>query len=202
VIGPTRPYTTLGEFSPRRKQQTGKLTNAVRPEWATGRHLFMAELNSRAGIDKVNVVYRVGRGNAEVFGGPKPTRDHHRSPRARSVRKVRFCPTRRHFRCGTMPQIAEPPPAGNHDQRRRRRGMARLAGPAGMTMALVGAINGIFSRCCRCRRCGTDDHGMRRTPTSSAALGAAVRRPSSRASCSAGRSGGEGAGIKAGIANR
>src|SRR3954465_7566349 len=56
LIRPTLPHTTLAEFIPAAKQQPGKFNyaSAGLGNWT---HLFMAYLNSRAGIDQVNVVY-------------------------------------------------------------------------------------------------------------------------------------------------
>src|SRR3954471_10403159 len=59
LIRPTLPYTTLAEFVAAAKQQPGKFNyaSAGLGNWT---HLFMAYLNSLAGIDQVNVVYRSG----------------------------------------------------------------------------------------------------------------------------------------------
>ena len=59
LIRPTLPYTTLAEFVAAAKQQPGKFNyaSAGLGNWT---HLFMAYLNSQAGIDQVNVVYRSG----------------------------------------------------------------------------------------------------------------------------------------------
>src|SRR3954453_13467769 len=59
LIRPTLPYMTLAEFVAAAKQQPGKFNyaSAGLGNWT---HLFMAYLNSKAGIDQVNVVYRSG----------------------------------------------------------------------------------------------------------------------------------------------
>jgi tripartite-type tricarboxylate transporter receptor subunit TctC len=59
LIRPTLPHTTLAEFVAAAKQQPGKFnySSAGIGNWT---HLFMAYLNSRAGIDQVNVIYRSG----------------------------------------------------------------------------------------------------------------------------------------------
>src|SRR5262245_24681572 len=59
LIRPTLPYTTLAEYIAAAKQQPGKFnySSAGMGNWT---HLFMAYLNSQAGIDKVNVIYRSG----------------------------------------------------------------------------------------------------------------------------------------------
>ena len=55
LIRPTLPYTTLAEFIAAAKLQPGKFNyaSAGPGNWT---HLFMAYLNSQAGIDQVNVV--------------------------------------------------------------------------------------------------------------------------------------------------
>src|SRR5215213_7597503 len=59
LIRPTLPYATLADFIAAAKQQPGKFNYASAGvgNWT---HLFMAYLNSRAGIDQVNVQYRSG----------------------------------------------------------------------------------------------------------------------------------------------
>src|SRR5882762_6540891 len=54
LIRPTLPYTTLAEFIAAAKQQPGKFNYAAAGvgNWT---HLYMAYLNSRAGISQVNV---------------------------------------------------------------------------------------------------------------------------------------------------
>ena len=59
LVRSTLPYKTLDEFVAAAKQQPGKFNYASAGvgNWT---HLFMAYLNSRAGIDQVNVVFRSG----------------------------------------------------------------------------------------------------------------------------------------------
>ena len=59
LIRPTLPYTTLADFVSAAKQRPGKFNyaSAGLGNWT---HLFMAYLNSLAGIDQVNVIYRSG----------------------------------------------------------------------------------------------------------------------------------------------
>ena len=59
LMRPTLPYKTLPEFIAAAKQQPGKFNYASAGigNWT---HLFVAYLNSRAGIDQVNVPYRSG----------------------------------------------------------------------------------------------------------------------------------------------
>ena len=77
LIRPTLPYTTLAEFIAAAKQQPGKFNYASAGigNWT---HLFMAYLNSHAGIDQVNVVYRSGPGDADGAAEERGRhRDHH-----------------------------------------------------------------------------------------------------------------------------
>jgi tripartite-type tricarboxylate transporter receptor subunit TctC len=59
LIRPTLPYTTLAEYIAAAKQQPRKFNYASAGigNWT---HLFMAYLNSRAGIETVNIAYRSG----------------------------------------------------------------------------------------------------------------------------------------------
>jgi tripartite-type tricarboxylate transporter receptor subunit TctC len=59
LMRPTLPYKTLPEFIAAAKQQPGKFNYASAGigNWT---HLFMAYLNSQAGIDQLNVPYRSG----------------------------------------------------------------------------------------------------------------------------------------------
>src|SRR5688500_1757013 len=59
LIRATLPYKTLGEFIAAAKQQPGKFNyaSAGLGNWT---HLFHAYLNSRAGIEPVNIVYKSG----------------------------------------------------------------------------------------------------------------------------------------------
>ena len=59
LIRPELPYKTLAEFIAAAKQQPGKFNyaSAGLGNWT---HLFMAYLNSLAGIEQVNVIYRSG----------------------------------------------------------------------------------------------------------------------------------------------
>jgi len=59
LVRPGLPYTTLAEFIAAAKQQPGKFNYATAGvgNWT---HLFMAYLNSQAGIEQINLVYRSG----------------------------------------------------------------------------------------------------------------------------------------------
>ena len=84
LIRPTLPYKTLAEFIAAAKQQPGKFNYASAGvgNWT---HLFMAYLNSLAGIDQVNVVYRSGAEMLTRCCATKPTPRSSRS-RLRSAR--------------------------------------------------------------------------------------------------------------------
>src|SRR5262249_9094657 len=59
LIRPTLPYTPLADYIAAAKKETRKFNyaSAGLGNWT---HLFMAYLNSRAGIETVNVAYRSG----------------------------------------------------------------------------------------------------------------------------------------------
>src|SRR4051812_5432571 len=59
LVRATLPYKTLDEFIAAAKQQPGKFNyaSAGLGNWT---HLYMAYLNTRAGIDQVNIVYKSG----------------------------------------------------------------------------------------------------------------------------------------------
>ena len=146
LIRPTLPYTTLAEFIAAAKQQPGKFNyaSAGLGNWT---HLFMAYLNSKAGIDQVNVVYRSG---AEMLTALLQQRgrhrDHHRLDGARPDQGRQGSRARRCLRCGRC----------RNCRTRRRSGKTipgfdvavwhGIAGPAGMEPALVTRINGIFNQ--------------------------------------------------------
>jgi tripartite-type tricarboxylate transporter receptor subunit TctC len=178
LIRPTLPYATLSEFVAAAKQQPGKFNyaSAGLGNWT---HLFMAYLNSQAGIDQVNVVYRSGpemltsllRNDADTaiitvstaLGQIKEGK-FARSPALRCGR-CRNCRTRR-------PRADDPgfDVAVWHG----------IVGPAGMDPALVTRINGIFNQVLQVPAVRTAIT-ERRPPTSSAARRSSST-PSSRAS--------------------
>jgi len=145
LIRPTLPYTTLAEFVAAAKQQPGKFNyaSAGLGNWT---HLFMAYLNSKAGIDQVNVVYRSGaemltallRNEADTAIITVSTAlGQIREGKVRALAGVQMRP---------MPQLPDTPPAGRTIPGFDVAVWHGIAGPAGMEPALVARINGIFNQ--------------------------------------------------------
>jgi tripartite-type tricarboxylate transporter receptor subunit TctC len=145
LIRPTLPYTTLAEFVAAAKQQPGKFNyaSAGLGNWT---HLFMAYLNSKAGIDQVNVVYRSGsemltallRNEADTAIITVSTAlGQIREGKVRALAGVQMRP---------MPQLPDTPPAGQTIPGFDVAVWHGIAGPAGMEPALVARINGIFNQ--------------------------------------------------------
>ena len=145
LIRPTLPYTTLAEFVAAAKQQPGKFNyaSAGLGNWT---HLFMAYLNSLAGIDQVNVVYRSG---AEMLTSLlqheadtaiitlSTALGQIREGKVRALAGVSMRP---------MPQLPDTPPVGKTIPGFDVAVWHGIAGPAGMEPALVARINGIFNQ--------------------------------------------------------
>lgn len=145
LIRPTLPYNTLAEFIAAAKQQPGKFTyaSAGLGNWT---HLFMAYLNSQAGIDVTNVVYRSGaemltallRNEADTaiitvstsLGQIKEGK----------VRPLAGTPPRQ------IPQLPGTPPAAQTLAGFDVNVWHGISGPAGMDAALVTRINGLFNQ--------------------------------------------------------
>jgi tripartite-type tricarboxylate transporter receptor subunit TctC len=145
LIRPTLPYTTLAEFVAAAKQQPGKFNyaSAGLGNWT---HLFMAYLNSKAGIDQVNVVYRSGsemltallKNEADTAIITVSTAlGQIRENRVRALAGVQMRP---------MPQLPDTPPVGRTVPGYDVAVWHGIAGPAGMDPALVTRINGIFNQ--------------------------------------------------------
>jgi tripartite-type tricarboxylate transporter receptor subunit TctC len=145
LIRPTLPYKTLAEFVAAAKQQPGKFNyaSAGLGNWT---HLFMAYLNSQAGIDQVNVVYRSG--SEMLTALLKDESDtaiitlstalgQIREGKIRALAGVSMRP---------MPQLPETPPVGKTIRDFDVSVWHGIAGPAGMDPALVARINGIFNQ--------------------------------------------------------
>ena len=145
LIRPTLPYKTLAEYVAAAKQQPGKFNYASAGvgNWT---HLFMAYLNSQAGIDQVNVTYKSGsemllsllRGDADTaiitvstsLGQIKEGK----------IRALAGASMR------SMPQLPDVPPAGQTVPGFDVSVWHGIVGPAGMDPALVTRINGIFNQ--------------------------------------------------------
>ena len=179
LIRPTLPYTTLAEFVAAAKQQPGKFNyaSAGLGNWT---HLFMAYLNSQAGIDQVNVVYRSGsemltallKNEADTAIITVSTAlGQIREGKVRALAGASMRP---------MPQLPDTPPAGKTIPDFDVSVWHGIAGPAGMDPRSSRASTASSTRFCRCRRCARPSRN-RRPPTSLAARRSSST-PSSRAS--------------------
>ena len=145
LIRPTLPYMTLAEFVAAVKQQPGKFNyaSAGMGNWT---HLFMAYLNSLAGIDQVNVVYRSG---AEMLTALlKNEADTAIITVSTALGQIREGKVRALAGASMrpMPQLPDTPPAGKTIPGIDVAVWHGIAGPAGMDAALVARINGIFNQ--------------------------------------------------------
>jgi tripartite-type tricarboxylate transporter receptor subunit TctC len=145
LIRPTLPYATLAEFVAAAKQQPGKFNyaSAGLGNWT---HLFMAYLNSQAGIDQVNVVYRSGsemltallKNEADTAVITLSTAlGQVREGRVRALAGVSERP---------MPQLPDTPPVARTIPGFDVSVWHGIAGPAGMEPALVARINSVFNQ--------------------------------------------------------
>ena len=145
LIRPTLPYKTLAEFIAAAKQQPGKFNyaSAGLGNWT---HLFMAYLNSQAGIDQVNVVYRSGaemltsllRDDADTAIITVSTAlGQIKEGKIRALAGAAMRP---------MPQLPDTPPVGKTIPGFDVSVWHGIVGPAGMDPALVARINGIFNQ--------------------------------------------------------
>jgi tripartite-type tricarboxylate transporter receptor subunit TctC len=145
LIRSSLPYKTLGEFVAAAKQQPGKFNyaSAGLGNWT---HLFHAYLNSRAGIDQVNVVYKSGaemltsllRGDADTAIITVSTSlGQVRDGKVRALAGSSMRPIR---------QLPDVPPAGQTIPGFDVSVWHGIAGPAGMDAALVARLNGIFNQ--------------------------------------------------------
>lgn len=145
LIRSTLPYKTLAEFVAAAKQQPGKFNyaSAGLGNWT---HLFMSYLNSRSGIDQVNVVYRSGaemlssllRGDADTAIITVSTSlGQVREGRIRALAGAAMRPMR---------QLPDVPPAGQTIPGFDVSVWHGVVGPAGMDPALVARVNGVFNQ--------------------------------------------------------
>jgi tripartite-type tricarboxylate transporter receptor subunit TctC len=145
LIRPTLPYTTLAEFVAAAKKNPGKFNYASAGigNWT---HLFMAYLNSQAGIDQVNVAYRSGaemltsllRNDADTAIITVSTSlAQIKEGKIRALAGASMRP---------MPQLPKTPAVGQTIPGFDVSVWHGIVGPAGMNPALVARINGIFNQ--------------------------------------------------------
>jgi tripartite-type tricarboxylate transporter receptor subunit TctC len=145
LIRPTLPYTTLAEFVSAAKQQPGKFNyaSAGLGNWT---HLFMAYLNSLAGIDQINVAYRSG---AEMLTALlKDEADTAVITLSTALGQIREGKVRALAGASMrpMPQLPNTPPAGQTVPGFDVAVWHGIAGPAGMEPTLVARINSVFNQ--------------------------------------------------------
>lgn len=145
LMRPTLPYKTLGELIAAAKQQPGKFNYASAGigNWT---HLFLAYLNSRAGVEMVNVPYRSGaemttsllRGDTDVAAITVSTSIAF--IKEGKVRAVAGFPTKQIAQLPDTPPATQSIPGFSIDL------WHGIVAPAGMDPALVGRINTIFNQ--------------------------------------------------------
>ena len=145
VMRSTLPYNTLAEFLAAAKQQPGKFNYASAGigNWT---HLWMAYLNSQAGTEMVNVVYRSGaemltsvlRADTDVAPITVSTSlGYLREGKVRALAGFASTP---------MPQLPDTPPAARTLRNFDITLWHGVVAPAGMDAALTARINGIFNQ--------------------------------------------------------
>ncbi len=139
------PYKTLDEFINAAKQQPGKFNyaSAGLGNWT---HLYMAHLNSRAGIDQVNIVYKSGaemltallRGDADTAIITVSTSlAQIREGKVRPLAGISARPMRQ------LPEVASVAASLPGYDVSVWHG---IVGPAGMDPALVARVNAVFNQ--------------------------------------------------------
>lgn len=145
LIRPALPYKTLAEFISAAKKQPGKFNYASAGigNWT---HLFMAYLNSMAGIEQVNVAYRSG---AEMLTSLlKDEADTGIITVSTSLGQIKEGKVRAlaGISMQPMPQLPDVPPVGATVPGFDVKVWHGIAGPAGMNPALVARINTVFNQ--------------------------------------------------------
>jgi tripartite-type tricarboxylate transporter receptor subunit TctC len=139
------PYKTLAEFIAAAKQQPGKFNYASAGvgNWT---HLYMAYVNSQAGIEQVNVVYRSG---AEMLLALlRKEADTAIITVSTSLGQVKDGKIRALAGASMRPmrQLPDVPPAAKTIPGFDVSVWHGIVGPAGMDPALVARVNGIFNQ--------------------------------------------------------
>ncbi|HEY0567841.1 MAG TPA: tripartite tricarboxylate transporter substrate binding protein [Xanthobacteraceae bacterium] len=145
LIRPTLPFTTLAGYVAAAKQQPGKFNyaSAGLGNWT---HLFMAYLNSQAGIDVINVVYRSGaemltallRNEADTAVISVSTAlGQIKEGKVRPLAAAAIRPT---------PQLPDTPTVAQTIPGFDVSVWHGIVGPAGMEPALVSRINEVFNQ--------------------------------------------------------
>jgi tripartite-type tricarboxylate transporter receptor subunit TctC len=139
------PYKTLDEFLAAARQQPGKFNyaSAGLGNWT---HLYMAYLNTQAGIDQVNVVYRSG---AEMLLALlRNDADSAIITVSTSLGQIRDGKVRALAGASARPisQLPGVPPAAKTIPCFDVSVWHGIVGPAGMDAALVSRINGVFNQ--------------------------------------------------------
>jgi tripartite-type tricarboxylate transporter receptor subunit TctC len=145
LIRPTLPHATLADFIAAAKQQPGKFNYASAGvgNWT---HLFMAYLNSQAGIDQVNVQYRSG---AEMLTSLlKNEADTAVITVSTALGQVREGKLRALAGVSDkrMPQLPDTPSVAKTVPGFDVSVWHGIVGPAGMDPALVARINAVFNQ--------------------------------------------------------
>ncbi len=145
LIRPSLPYKTLAEYVAAAKKQPGKFNyaSAGMGNWT---HLFMAYLNSQAGIDVVNVIYRSG---AEMLTSLlRNDADTAIITVSTSLGQIKQGRIRALAGAATRPmrQLPDTPPVAQTIPGFDVSVWHGIVGPAGMDPALVARINGVFAQ--------------------------------------------------------
>jgi tripartite-type tricarboxylate transporter receptor subunit TctC len=145
LVRSTLPYKTLDEFIAAAKQQPGKFNfaSAGLGNWT---HLYMAYLNSQAGIDQVNIVYKSGAEMlTALLRGDADTAVITVSTSLAQVREGKVRPLAG-VSARPMRQLPEVPSVGKTIPGFDVSVWHGIVGPAGMDPALVSRINAVFNQ--------------------------------------------------------
>jgi tripartite-type tricarboxylate transporter receptor subunit TctC len=145
LIRSTLPYKTLAEYVAAAKKQPGKFNYASAGvgNWT---HLFMAYLNSQAGIDVVNVIYRSG---AEMLTSLlRNDADTAVITVSTSLGQIKEGKIRALAGAATRPmrQLPDTPPVAQTIPGFDVSVWHGIVGPAGMPPALVARVNSVFAQ--------------------------------------------------------